>query len=232
MNIFSLNIFSQLNARVARARAPARGEQGAILGFILTVIILIVLVVVAFNKLSAGDSSSNGSKQQARMDAATLINQSGEFRNSYNTMLSEIDNPASWLSLGDGFDGLRLINATAADATLSPRPVPVGPIGSNGSVVRWKVSGATANGTFAFTSDNLSAAMCTAVNAALGVTIATNAAVVTDMTAAVVELTDAYGTYTPATPAVLAVIAGLPAMGGTACVSNGTAGIVVSKISS
>ena len=158
---------NQLKARIARAKAPARGEKGAILGFILTVIILIVLVVVAFNKLSAGDSSSNGSKQQAKLDAATLINQVTEFQTNYTALLLETDSPARWTNMSMTNGLLRLANATTTDSTAAGRPLPIGPIGVDGNPITWRVSELTPDGVFAFTSANIPMPACLVISAGM-----------------------------------------------------------------
>lgn len=141
-------------------------QRGMGIGAIILIVSLLVSIGIAASKFS-GDTPG-GDKQRVKLDSASLIQQSAQFRNGLALLSASTD--IVWTGVGNANGKLAVASASASYTDSST--FPVGPIGTNNAPVTWHL-GSYANAAhirptvYGWTSATVSAAVCTAINAAL-----------------------------------------------------------------
>lgn len=149
-----------------KLRPTCLPQRGIGIGWLILVISLLMYVSQAFYKFS-GDAPGDD-KQRVKLDSASLIQQSARLRNGLALLSASTD--IVWTGVGNVTGKLAVASASASYTDSST--FPVGPIGTNNAPVTWNL-GSYANASnirptvYGWTSANVSAAVCTAINAGL-----------------------------------------------------------------
>lgn len=149
-----------------KLRPTCLPQRGMGIGAIILIVSLLVSIGIAASKFS-GDTPG-GDKQRVKLDSSSLIQQSAQLRNGLALLSSSTD--IVWTGVGNANGKLSVASASASYTDSST--FPVGPIGTNSAPVSWNL-GAYANAAnirptvYGWTSSNVSAAVCAAINSGL-----------------------------------------------------------------